>query len=161
MSEASQNESQRDTKRSKGSLKARKTASRLLSVQVVYQSLQNKVSPSSLYDEYMTYRRGMDLDDGMMVEPDVQLFQTLVSGITERWGDLEQIIQPRVTEIGAVQNLLAAILICGTYELLANPEVDTPIIISDYLDITVGFYEGNEPKLVNGILDAIAKELRN
>ncbi len=161
MSEASQNENQKESKRSKGSLKARKTAARLLAVQVVYQSLQNKVSPSSLYDEYMTYRRGMDLDDGMMVEPDVPLFQKLVSGITERWGDLQQIIQPRVAAIGEVENLLAAVLICGAFELLVNTDIDTPIIISDYLDITVGFFDGNEPKLVNGILDAIAKELRN
>ena len=43
---------------------------------------------------------------------------------------------------------------------LAHNDVDTPIIISDYLDITVGFFDGNEPKLVNGILDAISKELR-
>ncbi|HPQ50447.1 MAG: transcription antitermination protein NusB [Alphaproteobacteria bacterium] len=147
--------------RNKGSLKARKTAARLLAVQVVYQGLQNKVSPSSLYDEYMTHRRGMDLDDGFMVEPDVPLFQGLISGITDRWGDIQQIIQPRVQEIGDVQNLLASVLICGAYELLAHNDIDTPIIISDYLDITVGFFSGNEPKLVNGILDAVAKELRN
>ena len=38
--------------------------------------------------------------------------------------------------------------------------VDTGIIIHDYLNVTVGFYEGPEPKLVNGVLDKIAKTVR-
>lgn len=145
----------------KGSLKARKTAARLLAVQAVYQSLQNNVSPASLYDEYMTFRRGMDLDDGEMVDPDTPLFRSLLSGVSDRWGDLQQIIAPRVRSIGTVENLLAAILICGSYELLCHNDIDAPLIISDYLDITVGFFAGNESKLVNGILDAVAKELRS
>jgi len=144
----------------KGSLKARKTAARLMAVQAIYQSLQNEVSPSSLYEEYVTYRKGMEIDGEQMVEADMPTFQSLMSGITERWSDIQQIIKPRTEKIGRVENLLAAVLICGTYELLAHNDVDTPIIISDYLDITVGFFDGNEPKLVNGILDAISKELR-
>ncbi|HNQ91942.1 MAG TPA: transcription antitermination factor NusB [Alphaproteobacteria bacterium] len=144
-----------------GSLKARKTAARLLAVQAVYQAVQNKISPSSLYDEYMSFRRGMNVDDEQMVEADPQMFGSLLSGVTERWGDLQQIISPRVQQSGDVEPLLTSILLCGTFELLAHTEIDKPIIISDYLDITSGFFSGNEPKLVNGILDAVAKELRS
>lgn len=145
----------------KGSLKARKTAARLMAVQAVYQAIQNKVAPASLYDEYLSHRRGMDLgEDEMMVDPDLPLFRSLLSGVTDRWGDLQQIISPRVAQAGSVENLLASILVCGAGELLLHPEIDTPLIISDYLDITAGFYNGNEPRLVNGILDAVAKELR-
>lgn len=144
-----------------GSLKARKTAARLLAVQAVYQAIQNKMSPSSLYEEYINFRSGMNVDDEQMVQAEPQLFQSLLSGVTERWGDIQQIIAPRVQQTGDVEPLLTAILLCGTFELLAHTDIDKPIIISDYLDITAGFFAGNEPKLVNGILDAVAKELRS
>lgn len=143
----------------KGSIKARKTAARLFAVQAVYQSIQNHVAPNTLYDEFMTHRVGMDLEQGEMVPPDNALFRSIISGTTERWGDLQQIISPRLTTTN-IEPLLTAILICGTFELLAHPDIDSPIIISDYLHITAGFFEGQETKLVNGVLDAICKELR-
>jgi N utilization substance protein B len=69
-------------------------------------------------------------------------------------------ITPRLNS-RSLEPLLTAILVCGTYELLAHPEIDAPIIISDYLHVTHGFFEGSESKLVNGILDALAKEVRS
>ncbi len=145
----------------KPSPKARRTTARLQAVQAVYQSLQNEVSPVSLYQEYVEHRRGMDMDGEKMIECDAELFRLILSGVTERWGDLQQIIKPRVEKTGNLANLLAAILICGGYELLVHQDIDKPIIINDYLNITGDFYTGNEPKLINGILDDIAKEVRN
>jgi N utilization substance protein B len=149
----------------KSSLKARLTAARLFAVQAVYQAIQNKVAPNSLYDEYILHRIGMDLNAGdgaetaNMVQPDGTLFRDLLSGVTERWDDLQNLVKPRLSSPD-VEPILTAILVCGTYELLAHSKTDTPIIISDYLDITNGFFTGSESRLVNGVLDAIAKELR-
>lgn len=145
----------------KGSLKARKTGARLFAVQAVYQAIQNKEAPSKLYDEYINHRIGMDLEDGKMVDPDQPLFRSILSGVTDRWGDLQQIIKPRLKVSNEVEPLLTAILVCGAYELLAHNEIDSPIIISDYLHITSGFFEGSETKLVNAVLDALSKELRS
>jgi N utilization substance protein B len=44
---------------------------------------------------------------------------------------------------------------------LAHHDIDVPVIISDYLDITHAFYEGSESKLVNGVLDQISKAVRD
>lgn len=148
-------------KASKSSKKARSTAARLFAVQAVYQSLQLKVEPASLMDEYLQHRVGMDLHEGdEMVVPDGTLFKSIMTGSTERWADLMQLITPRLTNT-AIEPLLSAILICGTYELLAHSETDTGIIIADYLHVTHGFFAGSESKLVNGVLDAVAKELRS
>lgn len=144
----------------KGSLKARKTAARLFAVQAVYQAIQNKEAPSKLYDEYIQHRIGMDLEEGQMVAPDQPLFRSILSGVTERWGDLQQMISPRLKVQNEVEPLLTAILVCGAFELLAHPDIDSPIIISDYLNITGSFFESSEPKLVNAVLDALSKELR-
>ena len=144
----------------KSSKKARSTAARLLSVQAVYQAIQLKVPPVSLMEEYLQHRAGMTIDDVEMVQADGVLFTGIIKGATERWGDLQQMIIPRLNG-RTLEPLLTAILVCGTYELLAHPETDAPIIISDYLHVTHGFFEGSESKLVNGILDALARELRN
>jgi N utilization substance protein B len=149
----------------KGSIKARKTAARLFAVQAVYQAIQNKVAPSSLHDEFISYRIGMDLEGGtdhdQMVAPDQPLFRNIIAGVTERWGDLQQIITPRLKESHELEPLLTAILVCGAYELMAHHDIDAPIIISDYLNITSSFFEFSEPKLVNAVLDALSKELRS
>lgn len=148
----------------RGSLKARKTAARLFAVQAVYQAIQNKEPPSKLHDEFITYRVGMHLEDigdaGQMIAPDQPLFRSILAGVTERWGDLQQIIQPRLKLPNTLEPLLTSILICGTYELMAHHDIDAPIIITDYINITASFFEFAEPKLVNAILDALAKELR-
>ena len=149
---------------SRGSLKARKTAARLFAVQAVYQAIQNKEPPTKLHDEFITYRIGMNLDDtvegGNMVAPDQPLFRDILAGVTERWGDLQQLILPRLKVSNDVEPLLTSILVCGTYELMAHHDIDAPIIISDYLNITSSFFESSEPKLVNAVLDALSKELR-
>ena len=146
-------------KASKSSRKARQTAARLFAVQAVYQALQLKVSPASLLDEYIQHHVGMDLDGQEMVQPDGVLFTGIVKGVDERMTDLQQMIAPRLKNV-AMEPLLAAVLLCGAYELLAHAEIDAPIIISDYIDVTHGFFEGAQPKLVNGVLDALAKEIR-
>ena len=149
---------------SRGSLKARKTAARLFAVQAVYQAIQNKEPPSKLHDEFITYRIGMDLDESsdnsQMVVPDQPLFRSILAGVTDRWGDLQQIITPRLKVSNDVEPLLTAILVCGAYELMAHHDIDAPIILSDYINITSSFFESSEPKLVNAVLDAVSKELR-
>lgn len=148
----------------KGSMIARKTAARLFAVQAVYQSIQNGHAPSMLHDEYITYRIGMPLgedgDEDPMVPPDQPLFRDILAGVTERWGDLQQMIIPRLKNKTGVEPLLTSILVCGAYELLAKADIDTPIIINDYMEVASGFFDGGEPKLVNAVLDGLAKELR-
>lgn len=150
----------------KSSKKARSTAARLFAVQAVYQALQLKVPPVSLMEEYTLHRVGMDLEGGdadvvqPMVQPDGVLFREILGGVTTRWNDLQQLITPRLTN-PSIEPLLTAIMVCGTYELLAHHDIDAPIIIADYIHVTHGFFAGSESKLVNAVLDALAKELRS
>ena len=145
----------------KGSIKARKTAARLFAVQATYQAIQNKQPPVTLYDEFMTHRVGMDVEEGAMLPPDNPLFRDILSGVSERWGDLQQMIVPRLKVAKDIEPLLTAILVCGAYELLAHQDIDAPIIISDYMNITNSFFDSSEPKLVNAVLDGLAKEIRS
>ena len=142
-----------------GSKKARATAARLFSVQAVYQALHSGKDPVSVVDEYLSHNVGMDLEDGEMVTPDQTLFKSIMAGVSHRFADLNDLIKKRVTSSDP-DLLLKSILLCGIYEIQSHSDIDAPIIISDYLHVTHGFYAGSEAKLVNGVLDAIAKEFR-
>ena len=55
---------------------------------------------------------------------------------------------------------MRAILRAGTYELLARPDVPTPSVITEYVDVADAFYDKRETGFVNGLLDAEAKDVR-
>jgi N utilization substance protein B len=52
------------------------------------------------------------------------------------------------------------ILRAGTWELLARVDVPTGTAISEYVDVAHAFFEAREAKFVNGVLDAVAKDVR-
>lgn len=142
-----------------GSRKARSTSARLFAVQAVYQAIQTEQRPINLVNEYLQHNIGMDLEDGEMVTPDENLFKSIISGVTNRSEDLGEILKGKLPST-EIDSLLKSILLCGVYEILGHTDIDAPIIISDYINVTHGFYAGSEPKLVNGVLDAVAKEKR-
>ncbi|MCB9991323.1 MAG: transcription antitermination protein NusB [Rhodospirillales bacterium] len=156
-------------KASESSQIARYSAARLAAVQAIYQQKSTDQSISSLIEEYKAYRLGQPVDDQAMVLPDGVLFEKIVRGVADRKEDLRGIVdtfygaQKDVKVIDSalsVEPLLDSILLCGTYELMAHHETDAPIIISDYINVAHAFYEGGEPRLINGLLDKIRQALR-
>lgn len=141
-----------------GSKIARASAARLAAVQAVYQILANQQSAASVISEYRLHRLGQPIEGEEMVTPDGILFQTVVDGVYQRMNALEDMIVAALQKSGKSkpsEPLLMSILLCGAYELLDNREVDAPVILSDYLNVTHAFYEQGESRLVNAILDAV------
>lgn len=145
------------------SKKARLSAARLAAAQAVYQMLANEQDAASLIAEYKARRFGKPVDGAEMVLPDGKLFVDVVQGVENRRGDLEDILKSAAgeTKSGVRELLLQAILLCGSYELLAHHDTDAPIIISDYLHVTHAFYDQGESKLVNGLLDKVKGAVRD
>lgn len=153
----------------KGSALARRTAARLAAVQAVYQMLLGGQDPRAVVGEYKLHRLGKPVDGQAMVQADTPLFADIVEGVSARRIDIEALIDAAMASRPAVKTresgnflepLLRSIVMCGTYEILAHPETDGPVIIADYLEVTHAFYEGGESKLVNAVLDSINKTLR-
>lgn len=145
-----------------GSIKAQKTAARLAAVQVLYQMrLNNQVAPDAVR-EFLVHRVGFTIDGDVFVPAQPQLLQDIVLGVQDRWVDISQVLDAALAEGGRseVEVILESILRAGIYELLAHSDIDTGIIIHDYLNVTTGFYDGKEPRLVNAILDKVAKKVR-
>lgn len=140
-------------------------AARLMAVQAVYQMQVNEQKEAAfVVEEYLVLRKGMEVDGTEMVKPNDTLFRKIVTGVSERLEDLSGIVEanrPRKEESKpAREPLLEAIFLCGAYELLAHGDIDFPVVISSYVDVTKAFYSGNESALVNAVLDSIRKVCR-
>lgn len=153
----------RVVKANAGSPKAQKTAARLAAVQVLYQMRLNNQDAKSALKEFIDTRVGFELDGDRFVPAETDLLNDIVNGVIKRWTDIDVIVSKALADgkKGEVETLLESILRAGTYELMEHGKVDAGIIINDYLNVTNGFYDGSEPKIVNAILDKVAKAVRD
>jgi len=152
----------RAAKKSDGSPKAKRTSARLAAAQILYQMRLNNQDAKSAVREYINHRSGFNIDGDVLVPADEELLTAIVMGVQDRWSDIDEMVAAALAagKKTDVETLLECIMRAGAWELLANSGVDTGIIIHDYLNVTAAFYEGPEPKLVNAVLDKIAKSVR-
>lgn len=144
-----------------GSAKAKNLSARLMAVQVIYQSLQTGHGIKKTLEEYIAYRNPPESEEEKLVQPDGALLEKIVHGVEARGNDLATMIRANYSKKdGVLEPLLQAIMLCAAYELIGNMDVDCPIIINDYLNVTHAFYEHGEISLVNAILDSMAKSVR-
>jgi len=149
-------------KGNEGSAKAQKSAARLAAVQVLYQmSLNDQISKDALRD-FVSNRIGYNLDGDLFVPANRNMLTDIVSGVENRLSDIDNIIENALAngDRADVELLLNNILRAGVYELIASSSVDAGIIINDYMNVTTAFYEGAESKIVNAVLDRVAKQVR-
>ncbi len=92
-----------------------------------------------------------------IVVPEVPTSDTAIEGDVDQPAPEEVVVLPTEKEI---EPLLKSILLCGVTELLSHQDIDAPIIIDDYLNVTHAFYEKQQVSFVNGILDKVASSLR-
>jgi N utilization substance protein B len=87
-----------------------------------------------------------------------------VSGVHARSDELDALIAARLAQGWALSRLdrpMRQILRAGAYELVARIDVPTGSIISEYVDVAKAFYDKKEASFVNGLLDAVAKDVRS
>lgn len=149
-----------------GSAVARASAARLAAVQAVYQMGLNDQKAGDVIAEFKLYRLGKTVDGEDMVLPDGVLFENIMRGLDQWRAEAENLVDKALAKrnadgkVSKIEPLLRAIMLCGAYEMIGHGLTDAPIIISDYVNVARAFYEGGEPGLVNAVLDAVNKAVR-
>lgn len=147
-------------KKRRGSLFERARLSRLAAVQAFYQMILREQSSGVVIAEFMNLRFS---SEEYTIQPDLVLFQKLVSGAEERRAEILNVIQASLNKDWRYERLecvLKAILYIASAELLNRlTDVPAPVIITEYVDITRSFYVGKETAFVNGYLDRLARHL--
>ncbi len=143
---------------------AKKSSARLFAAQAVYQMLVMNQNAQSVIEDYVENRIGIDEEMLDLVTPDGVLFAKIVTGVGARMDDVRALVSGHLNNnkdtVFTAEPILGATLLCGAYELLAHVDIDAPIIISDYVDVAKSFFDMAEPKIVNGVLDSVAKTVR-
>ncbi|EQB31143.1 transcription antitermination factor NusB [Sphingobium ummariense] len=140
-----------------------RSAARLAAVQALYQLEMEGTPLAALLHEFHQHRLGATIEDVTYAEAEVPFFDDIVSGVDKRRAEIDALVAARLSQGWALDRLdrpMRQILRAGTYELLARPDVGTGTVISEYLDVAHAFYDRREAGFVNGLLDAVAKDVR-
>lgn len=148
-----------------GSRRANKRgAARLAAVQALYQMDVAGTGILEITSEYETYRLGQEVDGEQYLEADPQWFRAIIAGVLDEQRLLDPMIRQLLPEdwpLSRIDSTLRAILRAGAWEIKNRKDVPVAVAISEYVDIAKAFFDGEEPKMVNAVLDKMAKELRN
>lgn len=138
-------------------------AARLAAVQALYQMDVSGAGALEVVAEYEAHRLGRDIDGHVYRQADAAWFRSIVSGVVAEQRHLDPMIRSALTAnwpLSRLDTLLRAILRAGTYELTSRRDVPTAVIVSEYVDIAKAFFEEEEPKIVNAVLDRLARRIR-
>lgn len=125
-----------------------RTMARLAAVQAIYASEINegvRSDPKHLLDA--NKQRRMNKKN----------FEAILSNVSLNLVEIDELIEKNLSDEWKMERLektLKAILRAAIAEIKFG-EADKNLVISEYVNITDSFYEGDEPKFVNALLDKI------
>ena len=140
-----------------------RSAARLAAVQALYQQEMERTPLPILLHEFHQHRLGATIEEVEYADAEVAFFDDVVRGVDARREELDGLIGKRLAEGWTLERLdkpMRQILRAGAYELAARIDVPTGSVISEYVDVANAFYDKRESGFVNGLLDAIAKDVR-
>jgi len=146
-----------------------RSAARLAAVQALYQMQMEGTALARLLNEFHQHRLGREVDDEdhegeVFADAEVDFFDDIVSGVDARRKEIDELLVGKLADgwtIARLDKTMLQILRAGAYELMARADVPTATAINEYVDVAKAFFDDREAKFVNGILDAIGKDVRS
>ncbi len=152
-----------------------KSAARLAAVQATYMIEFGQLSIDEVIKDFINGEVGRYVIDDESTEfeqkeelveveqMDTSYFAELTRGVHKEKEQLERSLAHYLREgwsFDRFDGTLRALLLCAAYELVHTTDVDAAVIVKEYVDLAYAFFAKNEPKMVNALLDQIAKEIR-
>jgi len=149
-----------------------KSAARMAAVQALYQMETAQTGVEQIIrdftDYWMTKRVSGPTDDDIMTPPDLHhadrvLFTKLVRGVVEAQDRIDPYLERQLAEGWVLSRLDAtarAILRAGLLELIRLPDTPVKVILDEYINLAHAFFDTEEPKFINGVLNAAAHDAR-
>ncbi|MDI2111689.1 transcription antitermination factor NusB [Commensalibacter nepenthis] len=151
-------------------VKRPRTLTRIAAVQALFQWEQGTVKAANLIiEQFLLYRIDPQCNeeiynDGKAYIPNINLFKNIIEQFVHQYSEIDIILTkslPKDWSLNRLDPIIRAILRAAITELLNdNNDPPTKVIINEYIDVTRAFCDGDEPSLINGILDNISRQLR-
>ncbi len=140
-----------------------RSGARLSVVQALYDM---EISGKGVLDalaEFETFWLGKEIDGVVHPPAEPAFFRDLLRGVVEEQRTIDPQIDQALSQgwpLKRIEVVLRAILRAGTYELMFRRDVPARAAISEYVDVAHSFYTGDEPGMVNAVLDKVARQTR-
>ena len=140
-----------------------RSQARLAAVQALYQMDLAETDLAAVIEEFKAHRLGDDGENGTAAQADPEHFAGLLKGVVRRQRDIDPMIDRQLAEgwrLTRIDSIVRAILRAAAFELMELADVPARVVISEYVEVAHAFFEGDESKVVNGVLDQLARKLR-
>ena len=150
-----------------------RTASRVAAVQALFQSEQAGETAETVIDQFVRHRLGEmpgpehlgggGFEEGRIPDAQIPLFSRIVRSAVAQQDALDALIAaslPTEWPMARIDPVMRAMLRAAGAELTMSDGPPARVVINEYLDVAHGFFTGGEPRMVNGMLDRLARELR-
>ncbi len=112
--------------------------------------------------EFRQHRLGATIGEDHYVKADDKLFIAIVDGVTNDMAELDGAIAAHLTEgwtLDRLDRIVRQILRAGAFELTSRDDIPPKVVISEYVEVAKAFFDRPEAAFVNGLLDALARQL--
>lgn len=136
---------------------------RLAAIQALYQMELARTDANDVVEEFVQHRLSQLPQATPPQEPDAEHFTKIVRGVVARQKDIDTKVNKLLKEswsLDRIDSTIRAILRASAYELLELPTVPARVVINEYLEIAHSFFQDKEIAFLNGVLDHIARQLR-
>ncbi len=150
-----------------------RTAARVAAVQALFQSEQAATNPETVIEEFIRHRLGElpgpehigggGFEEGRVPDADASLFARIVRMTVLKQDSIDRMIADSLAAewpMARLDPVLRAVMRAGAAELSMPDGPPSRVIINEYLDVAHGFFAGEEPRMANGVLDRLARQLR-
>ena len=95
-------------------------------------------------------------------DPYIRHIKKVFKGYFEQEAELDALLEKNLSpdlKLRNLDSLLRIIIKTSIYELKFCNKIPFKVVIDQYLDVTDTFYGNDQKRLVNGVLDSVAKTL--
>ncbi len=151
----------------------KKSGARLAAVQATYMAAFSDLPIDEVIKDFVDGKIGRFVIDEnglnhteelVEISPiDTVYFENLVRGVHQKKEHLEKSLALYLKEkwdFEKMDGTMQSLLLCAVFELTTNTQIDTKVLIQEYVDLAYAFFAKNEPKMVNALLDQIAHSVR-
>jgi N utilization substance protein B len=145
-----------------GSISAR-MAARVAAVQALYQMDLAGTDLTDVIAEFLKVRFSGKNRDETIAGADQIFFADILRTVVRRQREIDPMIDEQLAtgwRLVRVDSILRAILRGGVAEILDRDDVPARVAINEYVNVAHLFFDEDEPRVVNGVLDKIARKLR-
>ncbi|WP_245943839.1 transcription antitermination factor NusB [Acuticoccus kandeliae] len=141
----------------------KRAVARLAAVQALYQMDVTGSGARDIVKEFELFRLSQDVEGQTLRAIDLNWFDGIVTGVVAHQRDIDGSIDRALKEgwpLRRIDLTLRAALRAGVFELMHREEVPVRVVITEYVEVAKAFFSEDEPRLVNGVLDKIARAVR-